>query len=521
MPALVQNRFRILVSTGLTIITFFGHSQSLKFPSLEAVNSPYDEMNPVLSPDGMRLYFTRANHPENIGGKSDPGDIWISVRTDQGWSAPLHAGAVINDASYNAVLGFSFDGSLLFLNGHYSSSSSPARTQGISVSRWTGAGWGRPENIYIPFFLNRSPFQSGFISADGNVLVYSAEAYGSYGVEDIYVSLRMPDGKWSEPRNVGPTINTRFQELCPSLSEDGSRLFFATNGRGGLGSFDIFYADRLDDSFTRWSEPVNLGAPVNTEGRELFFRIISTGGALLTTTKDSDGYGDIRFYDVQQPFRPDTVVTFLPHSYPEGTGKLHLYGFVTDALSAKPIPAQVIISGVGQVQRSIASAENGYSVHIPAAGVFTIEVVAEGYIKHYEELDLQTREVRDLELNYRLQPIAVGTTVTLQNILFKQGTAELLPESYIELDRVAEFLKSNPTVEIELSGHTDNRGSYRALMELSQKRVDRVKRYLVDKGISSRRITGRGYGGTRPIASNDTEESRQLNRRVEFTIKKR
>lgn len=499
----------------------FSISQA-QFPSLSGLNTPYDELNPVVSPDGTELYFTRAGHPDNVGGKADPGDIWVSFRINGEWTAAVHAGSLINDRAYNAVIGFSADGLQMFLTGHYSGNSTPARTQGISVSRKTTGGWSRPENIFIPFYLNKSHLQSGFISADGSVLVYSAEAYGTYGVEDIFVSLKMPDGTWSEPRNAGPKVNTRFQELSPSLNADKTRLYFATNGRSGYGSFDIFYCERLDDTYTNWSEPVNIGAPVNTEGRELFYRLVPGKGAVLTTTKDSNGYGDIRYFNDSSDSipRPDTIVAFKTKVYPDMSGQIRVYGTVTDARTGAAIRAEVVFTSGTQTWHAVSGTTQGYALTIPSSGIFNIEVKASRYITAYEQLDLQTREMKDFELNFRLQPVEVGTTVTLKNVLFKQGTPELLPESYEELDRVVEFLKANPQVEIELAGHTDNRGSYQALMDLSQKRVNRVKSYLVSKGIEPKRITGRGYGGTKPVASNDTEETRQLNRRVEFIIRK-
>jgi outer membrane protein OmpA-like peptidoglycan-associated protein len=499
--------------------SFWSMAQTASFPSLKALNTPFDEQNPVLSPDGTQLYFTRANHPENIGGKADPGDIWVSFNINGEWSAAVHAGPVINNRDYNAVIGFSADGAQMFLTGHYTGTPTPARTQGISVSRRTGNGWSRPENIFIPYYLNKSHLQSGFISADGNVLVYAAEAYGSLGVEDIFISVKLADGTWSEPRNAGAVVNTRFQELSPSLSADNSRLYFATNGRGGYGSFDIFYCQRLDDTFTQWSEPVNLGPEVNTEGRELFYRLMPGGGAVFTTTKDSHGYGDIRYHGNVLP-PPDTLVAFKTNTYPPLSGNIRIYGTVTDARTGKPIKAEVILTSGEERWTAASGTASNYSVMVPSAGRYAVEVRADHYLTQYEQLDLETRQLSDLELNFRLQPVEVGTTVILKNVLFRQGTPELLPESYEELDRIVEFLKANPKVEIELSGHTDNRGSYRALMDLSQKRVNQVKQYLVSKGIEARRITGKGYGGTRPVASNETEETRQLNRRVEFTIKK-
>src|SRR5690606_22156975 len=173
---------------------------------------------------------TIGNHPANVGGQRDPGDIWFARREGTGWSSPVHGGTLLNDRGYNAVIGISPDGEQLFLNGHYGSGGSPARTQGISVSRNRGGGWSQPENISIPYFLNKSGILHGALSADNSVFVFSAESYGTHGVEDIDVSL-LRNGQWTEPRNLGPVINTQFQELSPSLSDDKTTLYFSSNGR--------------------------------------------------------------------------------------------------------------------------------------------------------------------------------------------------------------------------------------------------------------------------------------------------
>jgi len=159
-------------------------------------------------------------------------------------------------------------------------------------------------------------------------------------------------------------------------------------------------------------------------------------------------------------------------------------------------------------------------LRIPSKGLYVVKIEAPGYISSLEKLDVQTYEMKDLEMNFRLQPIEVGTTVSLKNVLFEQSKTELLPQSYEELDLVVAFLRTNQRVRIELSGHTDNRGIPTQNVKLSQARVDKVKAYLVSKGIAGKRIEGKGYGGSKPIASNDNEDTRQLNRRVEFTIKK-
>ncbi|MEX2232582.1 MAG: OmpA family protein [Cyclobacteriaceae bacterium] len=512
-----------------------------------AVNSAYDEQNPVLSPDGQTLYFTIGNHPSNSGGKKDPGDIWFSRKEGSTWSSPVHGGSMLNDKAYNAVAGFSPEGHQLFLHGHYGSSGNVARTQGIAVSKHSGSGWSRPENISIPYFMNKSGILCGSLSADNSVLIFSAESYGTHGVDDIYVSVK-DQGKWSEPKNLGSTINTQFQELSPSLSEDKTILYFSSNGRKGNGSFDIYSATRLDDTWTRWSGPENLGPQINSEGRELFYRFYpAIGFALYTTTKSSDGYGDLRVYTApeQKPVQ-DTIVyasigteqtsdktTSIQETLNTEAGAeqkaiekiadetlvVTVHGKITNAKTGETIPAKISFQGPGLEPQSVASGENGYSIGVPSSQ-YTIRIESNGYISTLEKLDIKDLDMRNLEMNFVLQPVELGTTVNLKNVLFAQAKTDILPESFPELDLVVNFLKENPTVRIELMGHTDGRGVHADNVKLSRERVNKVKEYLESKGIEPRRISGKGFGGSKPIASNDTEESRRMNRRVEFVIRK-
>lgn len=504
--------------------------------SLQTLNSAYDEQNAALSPDGRTLYLTIANHPGNVGGKRDPGDIWISSWMGDHWSAPVHGGREVNDRGYNGVAGFTPDGSQLYLLSHYGTRDDIAKTQGISVSKNNGSGWSRPENIKIPYFQNKSSIVGGYLSLNGNYFVYSAETYGSYGVEDIYVSIKDSRGEWSAPKNLGSAINTQFQELCPSISNDGTTLYFSTNGRGGYGSFDIFKATRLDDSWTSWSEPVNLGAEVNSPGRELFYRLYEdTGMASFTSTTNSDGYGDIRmvaprdFAPAEEPVAMQTeqvveqvveeepvAVEIQEQEAPEG---VRVFGTITNARTGEVIPATITFTDPAG-EHAVTAGDSGYEYYVAGPANYQVVIESSGYVSAMEKLDISDYSMRTLEMNFKMQPLERGTKVNLRNVLFVQSKTDLLPESFPELDVVVEFLEKNPTVFIELAGHTDNRGVARDNVELSQARVDKVKAYLVSKGISEKRITGKGYGGSQPIADNTKEDTRKLNRRVEFIIKR-
>jgi outer membrane protein OmpA-like peptidoglycan-associated protein len=501
--------------------------------SFRLVNSPYDELNPVVSPDGKTLYVTISNHPQNIGGKKDQGDIWYSKLLDGNiWASPIHAGSAINSSGYNAVAGFSPSGDKMFLLGHYYREGSIPRTQGISVSSNDGSGWTKPQNIIIPYFQNKSTTLGGYILGQ-STFVYAAETYGTRGVEDIYVSVKGSDGGWSAPKNLGGMINTQFQELSPSLSADGKTLYFSSNGRKGHGSFDIYASERLDDTWMNWSEPVNLGGAFNTEGRELFYRPYENSGySVYASTKNSDGYGDIKIFLSDEPQKVDTTrflqeiavdtalqIVEVPRD-PNEDKKVRVYGKVSNSKTGEFIAATVYFSAPHLSIEIAARETTGYSLSVPSTDEYAVRIESVGFVSIMEKLDINTYEMKELEMNFKLQPVEIGTTVNLKDVLFEQGKTTLLSTSYPELDLVVSFLKSNPKVRIELSGHTDNRGIPAQNVKLSQARVDKVKTYLVSKGIAGRRISGKGYGGAKPIASNDVEETRQLNRRVEFTIKK-
>lgn len=502
-------------------VSFFEmRAQSFITEPFRLCNTPYDEQAPVISPDQKFLFYTIAKHPDNIGGKKDPGDIWFSTWSNGAWSAPIHAGILLNNEDYNAVLGFSADGSKIFLTGHYEKSGSP-KTQGISFASKTEAGWSYPENISIPYFLNRSHQLTGMVSPDETVFIFSADSYGTKGVEDIYVSLKK-EGTWGEPIHLGAAINTPLQEVTPAISADGKTIYFSSNGRGGAGGFDIFKSERLDDSWKSWSVPQNLEGAINTEARELFYRPdFKLNIFLCTTTKNSNGYGNIFAIGESLNIQPasDTVSQSKETKGEALNNRVVVRGRVTNLKTNAGLPAEVSFRS-DSIYSVKSDAQGNYQVIIPANKIYSIIVKAKNYVNLSERLDIHTFELRNLEMNFKLQPIEIGTVVNLKSVLFYMGTTSLLEESYPELDVVTDFLKSNPKVEIQLEGHTDNRGDAKKNLILSQQRVDRIKSYLVSKGIGAKRIKGKGFGGSKPIATSDTEEARKLNRRVEFVIVK-
>ncbi|MFC2185889.1 OmpA family protein [Fulvivirgaceae bacterium LMO-SS25] len=259
-------------------------------PISEKVNSQYDELHPVISPDGQLLFFTIRFQPRNIGGELDPGDIWISeLKGNDEWSKPENAGELWNNKGYNILYKFFDKGQkALLLNQNEANKST------IAVSSLQEGEWSKPISLTIKSYYNRSGHLSASISDNGEVLILSMESFGSVGYEDLYVSFRENDSVYSQPVNIGEGINTSFQEMTPHLSDDGLTLYFASNGHGGYGGRDIFASKRLDETWLNWSEPVNLGPGVNSQGIELsFYESDRYPLAFVSSTQNSRGMGDI------------------------------------------------------------------------------------------------------------------------------------------------------------------------------------------------------------------------------------
>ncbi len=521
----------VALITALSMVINAGYSQKVDVDDLDGLvrklNSRWDEQNPVLHPDGKTLYFTRANDSLNVGGPRDKGDIWISQLDASGrWSQPFNAGPRVNNELYNSMLGFSPDGNIIFLNIEKKHEGGLVTVDGIGYSLLRDNEWSAPQKISVDYYLNRSKNQNGSISRDGRVLLLSMDSYASRGQEDLYVSF-YSNGKWSQPVNLGSDINSSGQEMTPYLSADNQTLYFSSNGHGGKGGRDLFEASRKDESWKSWTKPNNLGEGVNTEGVELFYFIDYRNEiAYYTSTQNSDGYGDIKAVSISsaEPQKTDEVgfeelaiVQDEPVPTSEPVTSMLWHAKIVNSKDQSPVSAAVSVSWAGEERFFNTDEISGeFETELPPdAGRLTISIKSPGFMALEEDLVVPDGSEKTI---FEITPLEVGTVIRLNKVYFERGKAVLLDSSFTELDRVAEVLFENPNIKIELSGHTDNQGSAKLNLELSKERVALVENYLVGKGVDASRIKGKGYGGTRPIASNASEETRQLNRRVEFRI---
>ncbi|WP_370469331.1 OmpA family protein [Nibrella viscosa] len=489
------------------------------------VNTEYNEINPVISPDGKTLYFARISHPQNTHGAKGSQDIWYSeLQPDGKWGTARRMGFPLNKDEYNSAYSITPDGNTMLIKGAYNNGN--YETRGFSISKRTANGWSAPQKLAIPGYekMSQGQFDCGFMSADGKVLVMAFSEKKNSKEDDIYVSFRQKDGSWSKPMNLGPDVNSKFTETTPFLAPDGATLYFSSDREGGLGSNDIYVTKRVDKTWKRWSKPVNLGPAINTEGYDAYYSVAASGEyAYMTTFKNTMGKGDVVRIKLIDTSQPDTQAP--KETLPDPV--VLISGKVIDEKTGKPIEARIVYETLpdgAEAGEAISNPLTGeYKIVLPYGKKYSMRAIAKDFIAEGENIDLTEtkgyQEIKGKEL--KLVPIEVGRSVRLNNIFFDVNKSELRPESFPELDRVVVTLNENPKMTIELGGHTDNTGSDESNLKLSQDRADSVREYLIGKGIEPDRVGSKGYGESKPVATNDTDEGRQQNRRVEFVIVKK
>jgi len=476
------------------------------------VNSLFPEAKPIISADGKTLYFARQNSDGNVGGQSDDQDIYVSYFENGAWTEAENIGEPLNDRFANGVCSVSPDGNTLLLMNSYSQAGATQR--GVSISRKTPYGWEAPEPVVINNFEPKGKYLDFFMSASEEALIMAYQAKdGGYGDQDLYVSIKQGNNTYAKPRNLGKILNTNKAEFSPFLAPDNKTLYFASNGHGGMGGSDIFYTKRLDDSWTKWSTPVNMGSNINTPEWDAYYSISADGSKAFFTSSDESSVGarDIYSISLENELKPEPVMLVR--------GKV--FNSKTNETIMADIVFETYFDGKKEGMASPDSKTMEYKAILSRGNKYRILAYAEGYMPLDIGIDVQSFDTySELYKDIYLDPIALGDLITFNNILFNKSTPELLPESGTDLAMLETMLRENPNMVIELAGHTDSWGDVSKNFKLSQERVEVVKNYLTMRGIDARRLQAKGYGGSQPVASNATEDSRQLNRRVEVKVLK-
>jgi outer membrane protein OmpA-like peptidoglycan-associated protein len=671
--------FLLLVATNLVT------AQSSFVPAnvgATTVNSPFDDINPVLTPDGKTLFFTRVNHPQNTFGVEDSEDIWTStLQGDGSWSTAVRI-PNLNIGRYNAVLSVSADGKTLLLNGVYNKKGNIWKKRGLSTSFKIGDGWSTPEKLNVSKLSkrNRGMKSSASMQEDGKQIVYSFSRTYNSEKTNLFLSQKKENGKWRRPIPIR-SLNSKYNEEAPFLTADGKTLYFSSD-RKEKGQFDIYKSTFTDGKWTQakaLSDTINSNEwdsylKTNTKGSIAYFSSAREGKANADIYKvklfEENPFvivsGEIRnavsnkpligkqarilvngqpagarvnpdsaTYSIKLPLRKTYVLTvdvpnFTGQPYTVDVLNVREFTKLDQDLKAKPLPytqvhgnllvegkrekipasanprifinnvpsdsaqvnaadgtysvrlkhgaayilqvkgnryepvpkkldltyadeyqdttidltastermawitgniidkktsqhvksskVKINVEGMTSASATIDTVNGKYELFVPFGKIYTISASVPNYYPVYETADALARTDDPIFRDLIIVPIEVGQSIRLNNIFFQTGKSVLKKESFPELNRVAEFLKSNPDIKIEIAGHTDNVGKAATNLKLSQARAKAVTDYVISKGIAKTRIVAKGYGMTKPVADNKTKEGKAQNRRVEFTI---
>lgn len=500
------------------------------------INTQYSDYGPVISADESIMLFT-SRRPGTTGGLMDPQineyfeDIYVSTRKGSKWTTAMNMGSPINTEDHDANSGLSADGQkfLIYIG---------KNNGDLYEAELKGESWSKPErmnkNINTDFHES-----SACYSPDGKAVYFvSDKPEGGLGSRDIYVSMKDEKGRWGKAVNLGNAINTPYGEEGVFMHPDGKTIYFSSQGHKSMGGYDIFKSVYENG---RWGEPENLGYPVNTPDDDVFFVISASGKHGYYASFNANGFGEKDIYVVTflgpekemilnnednllaSLTAPIKETVIAPVVEVKAAALTILKGVITDALTTKPLEAtiELIDNQKNEIVASFTSnsASGKYLVSLPAGKNYGIAVKKEGYLFHSENFDIPvTAAFQEVTKDIALKNVSVGTKIILKNIFFDFDKATLRPESTNELERLTKLLNDVPTLKIEISGHTDSKGAADYNQKLSQNRAKAVVDYLVKAGIGTDRLTFAGYGKDQPIATNDTDDGRQLNRRTEFKI---
>ncbi len=503
------------------------------------VNSVFDEYGPVIDKEGTIMYFTSRRKYSKKSKKSIIDDkyfedVYNSDQVKGVWTRAKRLDKKITGKTNTtnvAVVGLSPDKQSLYIY--------KGKNHGgdLYVSRLKKGVWTAPRSLSK--FNTKHREVSMCLSSDESTLYFiSSNTKAGYGGTDIYISRKNERDKWEKPVNAGNVINTFFDELGVSLGAKDSVLFFSSKGHNSMGGYDVFMSTLSNVGL--WSKPVNLGYPINTPNDDIFYVDVPGGKTGYYSSNRESGLGGMDIYKIiylgaeKDMFVSDAEdlvvgakfpydnIYFVPSQKLKVDTSILMRGFINDSENQKPIIAklEIIDRERSQVMATAISDSTGnYSVKIPESKEYGVEIVAKGYLLYLDMVDLSMKTYDEVVVkNFLLDRVEVGAKVILKNIYFETGKSTLKQESYTSLNNVVRLLESNPSVRIEISGHTDNVGSLSLNTKLSNNRAKAVVNYLVSNGISESRLEYKGYAYSQPIAPNNTAEGRAQNRRVEFKV---
>lgn len=474
------------------------------------VNTVYTEKKPVISHDGHTLFFVRSEDPQNFGvDKAD--DIWFATVDDQNqWSKAKNVGRPVNNKENNSCIGVAQDNSWIMLKGQYTSDGE-YKGSGFSIASKNGEGWSNPVNLTVKNYYNNAKYQEACVSPDGNVLMFAIQREDSYGNKDLYVSKRLPDGTFSEPVNCGANVNSFAAEIGPFIAGDGKTVYYASEGLPGYGDADIFMIQRLDDSWTNWSNPVNLGPTINSAGWDAYFSTDAKGEwGYMVSTENAIGRSDIFRFRLPEKAKPK----------------------ITCVVKGKIINAKTNEPMIGELTFNVLETDSllGKIYALPSDGTFSmvlkeglqysIDATYPGYLGERISIDLRdVKESVEKEVVMYLKPIENETTVELNNVFFEENKAELHYSSKAQLHWVRIFMEKNPETVILIGGHAMVSGaSEKFNKKLSEDRAKTVYKYLIEIGVDKKRLKYKGYGSSKPVYSGTDPGQNSKNRCVDFTI---
>lgn len=482
----------------------------------ESINSEFAEYFPCLTVDESLLLFTRRlPFPDSPQGFNE--DFFYATKNSgaTSWSKAINMGNPINTKFNEGAPSLSADGQLLFftaceLYGDYGGDREGLGSCDLFYTLKKGSNWAPPRNLGNTINSGHWETQPSF-SSDGKTLYFVRGKRTRTGnrTGDIYYSELSLDGYWSEPVPLPKNINTPGNEESVHIHPDGKTLYFASNGHLGMGGLDLYKTTRNADG--SWSNPINLGYPINTYKNENSLLVSANGKEAYFASDREGGYGDLDLYKFVLPesLRPNTVSYFA--------------GKIVDKKTRQPMQARfelIDLTSQELVVESFSDPINGsFLVSLPTGRDYALNASKDGYLFYSENFSMGAdKQLSPVKKNVLMQPIEIGESIVLKNIFFETASYDLKNQSLVELKKLTEFLKQNPTVKVEISGHTDTDGNAEINQVLSQNRAQSVLGFLSDQGISNDRLKAVGYGSSKPVASNETEAGKAKNRRTEFKI---